>query len=84
MAIVTAVRASSKEGSGLRVFATSCLFDYARLVARVSGPYPARRARPSQVKFLLSTQIQNSPPLVPGAGVWVVRAAGEIAHSWLG
>ena len=22
----------------------------------------------SQVKFLLSTQIQNSPPLVPGAG----------------
>ena len=31
----------------------------------------------SQVKFLLPTQIQNSPPLVPGAGIKrVVRAAG--------
>jgi hypothetical protein len=27
-----------------------------------------RRACVCQVKFLLSTQIQNSPPLVPGAG----------------
>ena len=40
---------------------------------------PPRRLeiiKPSQVKFLLSTQIQNSPPLVPGrvvGGLWSDR-----------
>ena len=29
---------------------------------------PLYAYKSSQVKFLLSTQIQNSPPLVPGAG----------------
>ena len=48
------------------------------LLARSSeGPHNAsttfylpatRQVKSSQVKFLLSTQIQNSPPLVPGAG----------------
>jgi hypothetical protein len=40
-------------------------------------PYPQNV--PSQVKFLLSTQIQNSPPLVPGAGS--LRRRQNLNHS---
>ena len=38
------------------------------------------RCTPSQVKFLLSTQIQNSPPLLPGAGSLLDRS--QEAHSF--
>ena len=38
------------------------------VTADASTGAPLREIKSSQVKFLLSTQIQNSPPLVPGAG----------------
>ena len=44
---------------------------------------PAKRPfqiKSSQVKFLLSTQIQNSPPLVPGAGS-LRRSAAAVASA---
>ena len=50
------------KGTILAVAKKRRLFSRSRLITCATS------TKSSQVKFLLSTQIQNSPPLVPGAG----------------